>query len=113
MDFEALLEKCKAEFRPEDAIVTVLEPALLMYAAAWPRVTVKRIGEPAADTWDGLWGCVKVDIDSLAMLLDVPNNKAIGIVLRLKALRVVYPDGTVPDLVRKVIQKRVTDALKG
>lgn len=93
-------------------MVPILEPALLMHAALWQRVTVTRLTEPQAETWEGLWACVKVDVEGLAMLMDVPNNKAAGVLRRLQALRVIYPDGSVPELVRKLINKRVQDALK-
>lgn len=113
MNFDELLAHFKAESKPEDAMVPILEPALLTYAAVWPRVTVRRVGEPTSDTWDALWACVEVDMDSLEMLMDAPPNKAAGTLRRLQALRVIFPDGTVPDMVKKMISKRVMDFVRG
>lgn len=113
MDFDELLAKFKAETKPEDAMVAILDHDLLMQAAVWQRVGIQRLGEPVADTWEALWGSVKVDVECLALLIDVPHSVAGAVFKRMQTLRIIYPDGTVPDLVRKVIQKRVNDALKG
>lgn len=112
MNFDELLVRFKAQARPEDALVPVLDPALLLYAAVWPRVRVVIEGDPADESWDALWACVKVDTESLAMLVDAPVVKAAAVHRRLVALRLIYPDGTVPEIVRNVIGKRVKDALK-
>lgn len=112
MNFDELLAHFKVQSRPEDAMVPILDPVLLMYAAAWQRVKIERTGEPWNESWEGLWDCVYVDVGQLAMLMDVPENKAAAVLRRLQALRVIYPDGSVPELVRKVIAKRVQDALK-
>lgn len=112
MRFEDLLVQHKAQARPEDAMVPILEPALLTYAALWPRVGLTRVAEPVGSSWEDLWACVQWDVAGMAMLMDVPENKAANVLHRLKALRVIYPDGSVPDLVRKLINKRVQDALK-
>lgn len=112
MSFDELLALFKERSRPEDAMVPILEPALLTYAAVWPRVTLRRVGEPVGDTWEALWACVEVDMDSLALLMDAPTSKAAGVLRRMQALRMIYPDGSVPELVRKLINKRVQDALK-
>lgn len=112
MDFAELLAHHKAQARPEDAMVPILEPALLTYAALWARVGLMRVAEPAGTGWADLWACVEVDVPGMAMLMDVPENKAANVLRRLQALRVIYPDGSVPDLVRKLINKRVQEALK-
>ena len=52
-----------------------------------------------------------MDLPTIAMLADDELVKARKTVERLKGLRLVYPDGSVQELVNKVIIKRVLDAL--
>ncbi len=94
-------------------MVPILEPELLRYASVWPRVTLERLGEPVTDTWGALWACVRVDLEGLALLVNEPEPVAARVLRRLQAMHVIYPDGSVPELVRKVIGKRVQDVLKG
>lgn len=113
MDFEELLAKYKDNPRRESTALLFTDPVLLKYCVIWKQVTVERntnyvFGEP---TWAALWECVTVDLNQIAMLADDELVKARKNIERLKGLRLVYPDGSVQELVNKVITKKVMDAL--
>jgi hypothetical protein len=113
MDFEELLARYKDNPRRESTALLLTDPVLLKYCVIWKQVTVERLvgwvpGEPS---WTALWDCVSVPIEQIAMLADDELGKARKNVERIKGLRLVYPDGTVQDLVNKVITKKVMDAL--
>ncbi len=112
MNFDELLRQYRAQERPEDAMMLIMDSGLLRFAAVWARVPILRLGEPFDVGWDALWDCVRVDTAALAMLAGVPEQEGIGALVRLKSLRLVYPDGSVPEMVRKIIGKSVLDALK-
>lgn len=113
MNFDELLARHKAMVSVEDALIPVLQPELLLFAAAWRRVPIERLSDaPEGDSWDALWACVRVNTKALATLADVHEAKASAVSARLMALHLVYPDGTVPEVVRKLINKSVQDALQ-
>lgn len=112
MSFDELLEQYKAAPRRESAALLLTDPVLLKYCVIFKQVTVERLSdEPAAATWGALWDCVALDLDQIALLADDELVKARKSVERLKGLRLVYPDGTLQELVNKVITKKVMDAL--
>ncbi len=112
MDFLELLDQYKQNPRRESAAMLLTDPALLRYCVIWKQVTVRRVHDWAADaSWTGLWECVHVDLETIALLADDELVKARKTVERLKGLRLVYPDGTLMALADKVIAKKITDAL--
>lgn len=111
--FDELLARHKAASSLEDALIPVLQPELLLFAAAWRRVPMERVREvPEGDSWEALWACVRVNTKTLATLVDVHEAKAAAVSARLIALHLVYPDGTMPEVVKKLINKSVNDALQ-
>lgn len=117
MFFDELLEQYKANPRRESAMLLLTDGRLLAYAVIFKQCPPERRMvdgepmEPAEATWGDLWDCVTVDYEALAMLADDELVKARKTVERLKGLRLVYPDGSLPELVNKVITKKVMDAL--
>ncbi len=112
MSFDELLEQYKAAPRRESAALLLTDPILLKYCVIWKQVTVERVSdEPAEASWGALWACVRLDLEQIALLADDELVKARKTVERLKGLRLVYPDGSVQELVNKVIAKKVMDAL--
>ncbi len=112
MNFDELLGPYKANPRRESAALLLSDPVLLKYCVIFKQVTVECISDvPAAATWGALWDCVALDLEQIALLADDELVKARKSVERLKGLRLVYPDGTLQELVNKVIAKRVDDAL--
>jgi hypothetical protein len=117
MDFDALLDQYKANPRRESAMLLLTDARLLAYAVIFKQCPPERRMvdaepmEPVAASWVALWDCVSVDLETIAMLADDELVKARKTVERLKGLRLVYPDGSLPELVNKVITKKVMDAL--
>lgn len=117
MDFDELLERYKANPRRESAMLLLTDSRLLAYAVIFKQCPPERRevnGEPmdpVEASWGALWDCVAVDLEVIAMLADDELIKARKTVERLKGLRLVYPDGSLPELVNKVITKKVKDAL--
>ncbi len=112
MDFAELLDQYKANPRRESAALLLTDPILLKYCVIWKQVAVERVSEePAEASWKALWACVQLDLEQIALLADDELVKARKTVERLKGLRLVYPDGSVQELVNKVIAKKVMDAL--
>lgn len=118
MDFAELLDQYKANPRRESVMLLLSDPRLIGYAVIMKQCPPERrkdeLGldmEPAEASWAALWDCVAVDYATVAMLADDELVKARKMVERLKGLRLVYPDGTLPDLATKIITKRIMDAL--
>lgn len=113
MDFGELLDQYKASPRRESAALLLTDPILLRYCVIFKQVPVRRHVDWVADaSWPGLWDCVFVDVETIALLADDELVKARKTVERLKGLRLVYPDGTIMGLAEKVIVKKLTDALE-
>lgn len=117
MNFEELLAQYKAAPRRESAMLLLTDARLLAYTVMFKQCPPERklvAGEPvdpAEATWSALWDCVSVNYEGLAMLADDELVKAKKMVERLKGLRLVYPDGSLPELVTRIITKRITDAV--
>jgi hypothetical protein len=112
MEFLELLTYYKENPRRESAALLLTDAILLRYCVIWKQVPCRRLSEhPTDNTWQALWECVVVDIETIALLADDELVKARKTVERLKGLRLVYPDGTLMGLADKLIAKKVTDAL--
>lgn len=117
MNFDELLDQYKANPRRESAMLLLTDATLLAYAVIFKQCPPERRlvngepMEPVTANWGGLWDCVEVNFETVAMLADDELVKARKTVERLKGLRLVYPDGSLPELVNKVITKKVMDAL--
>lgn len=95
---------------PKDLNVTLLitDHALLRYSVIWKQVLVGRVSDcPRDDTWAALWECVNVDYDAIAMLADDEMVLTRKTIERLKGLQLIYPDGTLPTLAEKAIEKKL------
>lgn len=112
MNFDELLGEYKANPRRESAALLLSDPALLKYCVIFKQVPVRRFEDyPLEATWGALWDCVHVDIETIALLANDVLVEARNSVERIKALRLVFPDGTAQELVNKVILKGIKDAL--
>lgn len=117
MTFDELLVQYKANPRRESAMLLLTDARLLAYTVIMKQCPPERLlvdgveAEPVEATWHALWDCVRVDFETLAMLADDELVKACKMVERLKGLRLVYPDGSLPELATKIITKRIKDAL--
>lgn len=112
MDFDELLDAYKASPRKESLVLLLNEPVLLKYCVIFKQVPIARIDDyPADRTWAELWKCVELDYEQIALLADDTLTQAKKNVTRIVGLRLVYPDGSVPQLVEKAMVKMITDKL--
>lgn len=112
MDFDELLDAYKASPRKESLVLLLNEPVLLKYCVIFKQVPIKRIDDyPSDRTWAELWKCVELDYEQIALLADDTLTQAKKNVTRIVGLRLVYPDGSVPQLVEKAMVKMITDKL--
>lgn len=110
MDFDLLLFRFKADPKNLNVALLVTDHELLRYSVIWTQVLVARISDyPLGDTWPDLWECVRIDFDAIAMLADDEMVKARKTVERLKGLQLIYPDGTLPELAERAIEKKLKD----
>lgn len=113
MDFAELLAVYKANPRRESTVLLLSEPVLLKYCVIFKQVPIKRIDDyPIDRTWAELWKCVELDYEQIALLADDTLTQAKKNVTRIVGLRLVYPDGSIPELVEKTIVKMITDKLQ-
>lgn len=117
MDFEELLEAYKAKPRRESALLLIQDARLAAYAVIFKQCPPERVlndgvaAHPQEASWIALWACVHVDYEAVALLADDEPRVARKTVERLKGLRLIYPDGTLPELATKIITKRIMDAV--
>ena len=112
MNFADLLANYKDNPRRESAAILLDDLVLFRYCVLFKQVPIRRLDDyPLENTWPALWACVEVDIPTLAMLADAVEVEARKALERMKGLRLVYPDGTVQELVDRLIVKRLKDAM--
>lgn len=112
MSFDDLLEQYKANPRRESAALVLSDGELLKYCVVFKQMKPRRIMDwPLEATWQGLWDCVEVDIDAIATLADDMPGVALRNIERIKGLRLVFPDGTIQQMVEQIIVKHLRDAL--
>ncbi len=112
MRFDELLSAYKANPRRESVALLLQEAVLLKYCLIFKQVPVKQLSHwPEDDTWAELWKCVELDYEQIALLADDTLVGAKKNMARVIGLRLVYPDGTLQDLVEKAIVKLIKDKL--
>lgn len=77
MEFLELLTQYKENPRRESAAMLLTDPELLRYCVIWKQVDVRRMTDyPTELSWAGLWDCVFVDVEKIALLADHEEVKA-------------------------------------
>lgn len=116
---EALALACApyraAEVR-ETALMVVQDKDLQRVLAVWPLVDRLVMADPqeaGKEGWERLWSAVVVDEKGFEALCGLPTGRAPAALSRAKALRLIYPDGTVHQYGKMVVQKLIKDVLTG
>lgn len=111
---QALAEIRGAEIK-ETAALVLRDKALQAVLACWPNVrrTIDYSAPPSLATLDDLWAAVKFDDRDLAELAGLPNGRALLEFRRAKGNRLIYPDGSLHQLAKVVLQKQLKDTLQG
>ncbi|TMW77975.1 hypothetical protein FG147_02455 [Thauera sp. UPWRP] len=118
MSRQELIEHWRSLEVKETAALVVDDKALQKVLAAWPMVGVTDSGiehfsPDDAASWDAVWSGLRVDLATLAQVAGLQHGPATLAFNRAKALRLIYPDGTVHATARMVLMKRIKDALSG
>ena len=113
--WSVVLDDFKAS-ETEAALLFVIEDAWLREAEAarhvMPGVEPPDAATRVANAWDALWKEAQFDLVVYADLLDTFHGHARQLFERARALKLIYPDGTVHRGALRLIQERVTDASK-
>lgn len=110
MTFGDLLKKFK-EGETADSIVPLVEDVDLRNGVvAWKSVIVRNKGmaeceeNSEAAQWEWLWKQVDFDLDNFSTVAGVAKQKVTPLFMRMKGLRLIYPDGTVNSYAMKYLQ---------
>lgn len=118
MDRQDLIEHWRSQEVKETAALVVEDKTLQKVLAAWPMVGVlpselEHFEPDEPESWNAVWSGLRVNVDALAELAGLQHGMAVQAFNRAKRLRLIYPDGTIHDLARMVLQRRIKDALTG
>ena len=113
MTIESVCERFRASEIKETAAIVLSDKNLQRLLVVWPMVP-RTIGEIDGEmTWERLWSEVAVDETALSELADM-NKGLAGLTLRRAVgLRLIYPDGSVHQMGKMILQKVIKDALQG
>lgn len=90
--------------KPDDrALILLDDPKALRVAVAWSRIPMQRPARPKADPWDG----VTWDRAVLAAAARVGASEAREIVTGLRALRLIWPDGSTASVVADMAMRQL------
>jgi hypothetical protein len=122
MTFGEVLKQFKDGESAENIVPLVEEESLRGAVVAWKStvITVKggvgatdECGElsPAAQ-WEWLWSKVEFDMARFGVVAGCRGQDAANLHLRLRGLRLIYPDGTIHSLAAKYLQSLIMAKLK-
>lgn len=104
--FSAYLHNIKQEFPGPRALLVRDDKTLRRYVLAWSPALVRIwTTEPIGEDIGNLWECVHVDHKALGDLTGDSVPDVLAALRRLQGLELIYPDGTVPTAVTRVLTK--------
>ena len=108
---EAVNRFREAENR-ESASLVLRDRALQAVIACWPMVhrSVSDADIPASLSLDQLWSLVSFDEREVVELSGISSGLALSAFRRAKGNRLIYPDGSVHQLAKVILQKMIKDA---
>jgi hypothetical protein len=108
MNFDELLEERKALFEDHRALIVLDDKAMRRYVLCWGAMLVQRWQDyPMGHTLADLWACVRVDFQALADLTGESLPQVMGHFRQAQGLELIYPDGSIPEAVTKVLKRRL------
>ena len=113
-DYYVILEEMKAQEQSylESVLIVTSNDVLRNGIIAWQAVKCERIRPSdkgyqekciftnSIDKWNWLWGQTKFDKNHFATVADVRTQDISNLFVRLTALRLIYPNGTIPNTVK-------------
>jgi len=110
MKFEEVLSIFKNDEEPENIIPLVDDAELRQALVAWKSVRISRKHDEACDCdnecdrWDWLWGVVECNASLWGTVAGIKPQHVGPTLIRLKGLRLIYPDGTINQLAKQYMQ---------
>lgn len=113
MDLQTAIERWRAAETAETAAIVLQDADLQRVLAAWPMVARTLPSGVSGDTWESLWAGVEYDERELLEMTGLQLGRAVTAWRRARALRLVYPDGSLHKFGRMVLQKKLKEGLGG
>lgn len=115
--FGAILASFKGN-ESADSIVCLIDDGRLRHGlSAWKSVKVEIVpkGEcqeqSTLDKWNWLWDQTNVDLKTFGVVAGVQDYESKSLFMRLKGLRLIYPDGTVNRLAEQYLHTIVFNSM--
>lgn len=99
--YKKVLDEFKELESPSDAFMLVDYSAVRLVCSLWGKVSITNlinIGKVPCDLnskWNWIWDCVNYDTDVIMDATGFNSEQIEEIIIRLKAGRLIYPDGTI------------------
>lgn len=113
MGWREAVEAARAVENKEVAALVLADKGLQKLCAAWHLARVAVPDEFADAGLDAVLGGMVVDAKHLETLTGLQGMLVLKALERARALRLVYPDGTIHGMAKMVLQKQIKDALAG
>lgn len=113
MKFVDAVMQCRADENKEVASLVLRDRALQAVIACWPMVRRQAPDETPGDVFDldALWGMVAFDEREVVELSGVSAGLAIAAFRRARGNRLIYPDGSVNQTAKVVLQGLIKRAV--
>lgn len=114
MDLKSVCDSLRASEVKEVAALVLQDKALQRILAVWPMVRREEsLSVGAGLSLDALWSAVRFDEREVVDFSGLPTGVGIAAFRRAKGLGLIYPDGSVHQYAKLVLQKVIKDALQG
>jgi hypothetical protein len=119
MKFEDVLMRFKSEETAENIVPLLDDSALRNAVVAWKSVQLsvlndgEEIGEDASSSemWEWMWSKVNFGVQEFGVVAGCKGQDAHNLFVRLKGLRLIYPDGDINDYAAKYLQAIILSKL--
>lgn len=110
--------KSRAANEPENIAPLIDDQILMNGLIAWKSVPIRfKKSEDCpcksdSDKWEWLWQSVDYDTGTFGTVAGVKNQDVIPLFIRLKGLKLIYPDGTINSLACQYLQGLILGKLR-
>lgn len=112
MDLKSICDSLRSSENREVAALVVQDKALQRILAVWPMVRREEVSVVDSGlSLNEIWGAVRFDEREAVDFSGLPSGIGFSAFRRAKGLGLIYPDGSVHQYAKLVLQKQVKDAL--
>jgi hypothetical protein len=108
--FGEILAAFKGNEEAENIVAIIEDEELQNNMIAWKSIRIRYrtpsdcAAQDLVERWEWLWGQIEYDVNSFGIVAGAKTQDAGRLLLRLKGLRLIYPDGTIHTLARQYLQ---------